>query len=139
MNIIITNIHKEEAWEIRHKVMWPDKEFEFIKLDNDESGIHYGLYKDNQIVSVLSLFVTNNEGQFRKFATLSEEQGNGFGSVLLNYVIKEGVNLGLKRIWCNAREQKVGFYQKFGMQATGEGFMKAGKAYIIMEMTLNNV
>lgn len=91
MNIIITNIHKEEAWEIRHKVMWPDKEFDFIKLDNDESGIHYGLYKDNQIVSVLSLFVTNNEGQFRKFATLSEEQGNGLGSVLLNYVIKEGV------------------------------------------------
>lgn len=133
MATIITRIDKEQAWEVRHKVMWPDKEFDYIKLEDDDVGIHFGLFKDNTLTSVVSLFIKNEEAQFRKFATLQEEQGNGYGSSLLDYVLKEAKNRDLKRIWCNARKNKVDFYKKFGLQETNFSFVKGGKAYVIME------
>ncbi|MCE4049195.1 MULTISPECIES: GNAT family N-acetyltransferase [Bacillaceae] len=133
METIISAIHKEKAWELRHKVMWPEKHFDFIKLADDDTGIHYGLFKGNDLVSVISLFVSDEEAQFRKFATLSEEQGKGYGSALLQYVLMEAEKLGIKKIWCNARKNKAAFYQKFSLHETGESFKKEDKEYVIME------
>lgn len=133
MKVTISTIHKEDAWELRHRVMWPDKHFDFIKLRNDDLGIHYGLFKDNILISVVSLFVSKDEAQFRKFATLPEEQCKGYGSALLHFVLEEASNLGIKKIWCNARINKSDYYQKFGLQETGENFKKENKVYVIME------
>lgn len=133
MEMEITKINKEKAWELRHKVMWPDKDLDYIKLEDDDLGIHFGLFKENILVSVISLFINNEEGQFRKFATLEQEQGKGYGSKLLDYVIKEAKDRGVKRIWCNARENKVNFYKKFGLEESNYRFTKGGKSYVIME------
>ncbi|WP_099355655.1 GNAT family N-acetyltransferase [Fredinandcohnia onubensis] len=133
MATTITRIDKEQAWEVRHKVMWPDKDFDYIKLKDDDVGIHFGLFKDETLKSVVSLFIDNEEAQFRKFATLQNEQGQGYGSTLLDYVLKEVKNRDLKRIWCNARKNKVDFYKKFGLQETNYSFVKGGKDYVIME------
>ncbi|RLL47125.1 GNAT family N-acetyltransferase [Oceanobacillus piezotolerans] len=132
----IAKISKEKAWELRHKVMWPDKPFDFIKLEDDDIGMHYGFYKNKKLISVVSLFIDNGEGQFRKFATLQTEQGKGYGSALLHDVIKEAKQLGLKRIWCNARKNKVDFYKKFGLKETDGHFTRGGKSYIIMDCDL---
>ena len=136
MAVIITRIDKEQAWVVRHKVMWPDKDFDYIKLKDDDAGIHYGLFKDDLLVSIVSLFIKKDEAQFRKFATLQEEQGKGYGSALLKFVLEEAQHCDLKRIWCNARKNKVDFYKKFGLQETSFSFEKGGKAYVIMEMYL---
>lgn len=113
--------------------MWPDKDLDYIKLEDDDLGTHFGLFKEDILISVISLFISNEEGQFRKFATLQQEQGKGYGSMLLDYVIKEAKNRGVKRIWCNARENKVNFYKKFGLQESNYRFTKGGKSYVIME------
>lgn len=136
MGIIVRKINKEDAWEVRHKVMWPEKDFDYIKLEDDDEGIHFGLFKDNILISVISLFISNEEAQFRKLATIEKEQGKGYGSTLLNYSIKILENRGVKRIWCNARDNKVGFYKKFGLQETNTRFTKGGKSYVIMEKTV---
>ncbi|MDR7080285.1 GNAT superfamily N-acetyltransferase [Neobacillus niacini] len=136
METTITKIDKEKAWKLRHKVMWPDKAFDYIKLEDDHLGIHFGLFKENMLISVISLFINKEECQFRKFATLQREQGKGYGSMLLDYVIKEAMDCGVKRIWCNARKSKVDFYKKFGLQETNYSFMKGGKTYVIMEKDL---
>lgn len=133
METTITKIGKEKAWELRHKVMWPDRSFDYIRLDDDDLGIHFGLYKGNILISVISLFINNEEAQFRKFATLQDEQGKGYGSALLDFVLLEAQKLGVKRIWCNARENKVNFYRKFGLEESDYKFTKGGKAYVIME------
>lgn len=132
MGITIARIDKEEAWEVRHKVMWPDKDFDYIKLEDDDEGIHFGLFKEDILISIISLFINGEEAQFRKFATLQQEQGKGYGSTLLDYVLKEAKNRNLKRIWCNARQNKVDFYKKFGLQETSHRFIKGGKSYVIM-------
>lgn len=126
-------IQKEEAWKLRHEVMWPEREPDYIKLADDKLGVHYGLYLGEQLVSVLSLFINGTEAQFRKFATLELEQGLGYGSRLLQTVLKEAEQAGVQRIYCNARTYKAGFYKKFGMQATEEVFSKGGKDYVVME------
>lgn len=136
MEIQITKIQKEQVWELRHKVMWPNEDFNYIKLKDDVSGIHLGLFKDNILISVVSLFIDKEEAQFRKFATLRSEQGKGFGSRLLESVFEEAKIHDVKRIWCNARKNKSHFYQKFGLQETDRSFMKNGKSYVIMEKFL---
>lgn len=133
MNISIKEIKKEQAWELRHRVMWPEKEIDFIKLDDDDIGIHYGLFKESKLISTISLFIEGDSAQFRKFATVQDEQGKGYGSKLLEHIMKEAKSNGVKHVWCNARENKKSFYKKFAMCATDRTFFKEGKNYIIME------
>ncbi|MGG0178917.1 GNAT family N-acetyltransferase [Gottfriedia acidiceleris] len=136
METAIRQVKKEDVWEIRHKVMWADQPFDYIKLKDDDLGVHYGLFKGLTLISVISIFITNGDCQFRKFATLQQEQGKGYGSRLLDYVIKEVQNNGVKKIWCNARKNKVNFYKKFGLKVTNTSFIKNGKDYVIMEKYL---
>ncbi|AZU61922.1 GNAT family N-acetyltransferase [Neobacillus mesonae] len=136
METTIRKIDKGQAWEIRHEVMWSDKPFDYIKLEDDDLGIHFGLFKEKMLISVISLFIANEEAQFRKFATLQKEQGKGYGSKLLEAVLEEAKIHGVKRIWCNARQNKVDFYKKFGLRETNSSFIKDGKSYVIMEKNL---
>ncbi|MGG3891786.1 GNAT family N-acetyltransferase [Metabacillus fastidiosus] len=129
----IKRITKEEAWKLRHEVMWPHKDLEYIKIKDDDSGIHLGLFKENILISIISLFIDNEECQFRKFATIQKEQGKGYGSKLLDYALKEMKDRGVKKIWCNARKDKTDFYKKFGLKESEHTFEKGGISYIIME------
>ncbi|MGF9892602.1 GNAT family N-acetyltransferase [Priestia megaterium] len=130
----VQSITKEQAWEVRHTVMWPDKDFSYIQLKDDPSGIHYGLFEEGELKSVVSLFITGDEAQFRKFATLKEEQGKGYGSRLLEEVFLKAKNLGVRKVWCNARENKVSFYQAFNMKKTARVFTKSSTRYTVMEL-----
>lgn len=120
------------VWPIRHKVMYPDMPFDSIKLPEDKEGIHLALYEDDKIISVISLFLNNNELQFRKFATVNEYQGKGYGTQLLSYVLNS-YQCNIARIWCNARKTAVPFYRKFGFEETNECYRKNGIDYVIME------
>ncbi|MFP7734133.1 GNAT family N-acetyltransferase [Priestia aryabhattai] len=130
----VQSITKEQAWQVRHIVMWPDKDFKYIQLKDDASGMHYGLFEEGELKSVVSLFIKNDEAQFRKFATLQEEQGKGYGSHLLEEVFLKAKSLGVRKIWCNARENKVPFYQTFNMRETTRAFTKSSTRYVVMEL-----
>lgn len=136
MTIEIKTIDTETAWKLRHIVMYPHKDLEYVKVKNDHMGIHYGLYRDDVLISCISLFIKNKEAQFRKFATLQQEQGKGYGSMLLQYVMEEAESCGVKKIWCNARVNKTPFYQRFGLNETNMHFRKGEIDYIIMEKGL---
>ncbi len=114
--------------------MWPNKPLEYVKLPQDADGMHYGLYLEEILVSVISLFVNGDEAQFRKFATLTDQQGKGLGSELLEHLINEAKSHGVRRLWCNARMDKTGFYERFGMTTTDQTFSKGDIDYVIMEV-----
>ncbi|SHI82757.1 Acetyltransferase (GNAT) domain-containing protein [Geosporobacter subterraneus DSM 17957] len=132
----IKKINKEDTWIIRHRVLWPDRDLDYIKLEDDERGFHYGFFIQDKLVSVISLFIEKDSAQFRKFATLHGEQGKGYGSKLLMYTIEEAKRLGVNRIWCNARIDKADYYKKFGFSTKGDQLEKGGQKYYIMEKTL---
>ena len=132
--MLIKEINAAETWPVRQKVMWPEKPVEFIQIDGDDKAVHYGLYTGELLVSVVSCFTEKDTMQFRKFATVQEFQGKGFGTVLLNFVIQGAKIKGIKKIWCNARTDKKGFYEKFGLSDTKRGFITSGIAFSIMEI-----
>ena len=129
----IREITPSETLPVRHEVMWPNKPLDYVKLPHDKNGRHFGLCINGKIISILSLFIKNNEVQFRKFATLTEFQGLGYGTILLKNIIALVKKEGVKKIWCNARIEKSAFYERFLLKPTNTKFHKSGIGYIIME------
>lgn len=136
-NIIqFKRIYPEETWLLRQQVLWPQKPVSYVQLPEDAAGLHFGLLVDGILVSVASLFIKENQAQFRKFATATSAQGKGYGSKLLMHILQQVPALSVHRIWCNARENKAGYYQRFGFQETSEKFEKEGMQYVVMEKLL---
>ncbi|RYY98580.1 MAG: GNAT family N-acetyltransferase [Chitinophagaceae bacterium] len=131
--IRIVEIPAAAAWPLRHRVMYPGLDFESIKLPDDDAARHLGLYEDDMLVSVLSLFLRGDALQFRKFATLQDQQGKGYGTKLLAHVLREAEAAGLRRVWCNARRNAAPFYKRFGFRETAETFFKDGYEFVVME------
>jgi len=129
----IKPITSRETLSIRHKVMWPNKPLDYVKVPNDETARHYGLFVKGELTSIISLFVVGDEVQFRKFATLIEFQGLGYGTFLLKQMIGLLQKEGVRRLWCNARVEKSKFYEKFDFKPTRKKYEKGGIDFVIME------
>ena len=138
----IASIAACQTWPLRHRVMWPSKSIDYVKVEEDDHGLHYGLFKDGSSsnrnnddnpISVVSLFITPptttttrkkmedddasdvyDEAQFRKFCTDTSYQGNGYGTLLLKYMFDtiQTEYPNVNRVWCNARKDKTKFYNK---------------------------
>ena len=96
------------------------------------------MFVNGEITSIISLFISNNEAQFRKFATLIEHQGFGYGTILLNKVIDLIKKEKIAKLWCNARVEKSKFYERFDLTSTTKKFKKGGIEYVIMERDFCN-
>ena len=82
----IKEVSVDQILPIRQQVMWHDKSIDFVRVPEDENGIHFGLFVEENLISVVSVFIHGQEAQFRKFATLEQFQGKGYGSRLLEYI-----------------------------------------------------
>lgn len=129
---MIKKIDYTDTYSIRHQVMWPKEPLSYIMLEDDLVGDHFGYFVEDEMVSVISLFSIDSKVQFRKFATLFEHQGKGYGSALLKHVLCEYEGTDTKLIWCNARLEKTHYYERFGLEKTDETFERKNKKYVIM-------
>ena len=134
--IRIEQVAPSVVWPVRQQVMYPEHDPDFVKIPGDESAIHLALYEDDALVSVISLFEEKGELQFRKFATVVAHQGKGYGSQLLQHVIRYARQQGIKRVWCNARVSALAFYKRLGFVDTEQRFVKHGIDYVVMELLL---
>ncbi|MGB2129742.1 MAG: GNAT family N-acetyltransferase [Flavicella sp.] len=135
----IKSIAAKGTLNIRQQVMWPDRDISYVRLPEDSKGLHYGLFLDGVLISVVSLFKNKDGWQFRKFATLQDQQGKGYGSKLLHYVLAIAEREKATKIYCNARVEKINFYTSFGLVPTKKTFAKGGISYVVMEkITCNN-
>lgn len=133
----IEQIFPSLTWRIRHEVMYPDHPFDFVKLEEDFDGIHFGLYADHKLTGVVSLFPEGSVYQFRKLAILADVQKSGYGSQLLQYVIDFCKIQQATKLWCNARVNAKEFYTKFGFKATDQVFFKDGFDFVVMELIMS--
>ncbi|GAB2538331.1 GNAT family N-acetyltransferase [Rufibacter soli] len=136
--IDIQTISADQTWLIRQAVMWPTHPLSFVQLPNDEQGLHFGALLNHRVVSVVSLFTEGGQAQFRKFATLQEFQGRGYGRALLKHVFAiAAANQNVSSVWCHARSSAQGFYQRMGMHPEGANFNRDGLEYIKMRLVLH--
>lgn len=137
--MLIRSILPEQTYALRHAVLWPDKPLDYVKVDNDFEGYHFGVFLptteqpepavDDKPIAVISLFVTGPVARFRKFATHPDWQGRGIGKALLHHTFAEARRLGADQIWCDARLTATDFYRQFGMSVEGDIFYKGPIAY----------
>lgn len=133
---MIRSIHYEQTYPLRHAVLWPDKPFDYVKIEDDREGHHYGAFRDGDLVAVISLFVDGPESRFRKFATRPDCQRMGIGTQLLTHIVAEAGRLGATTLWCDARLDAADFYRRFGMEAVSEVFYKGPIPYAKFSLTL---
>ncbi|UOQ53228.1 GNAT family N-acetyltransferase [Hymenobacter cellulosivorans] len=132
----IRRITPEQTYVLRHAVLWPDKPLDYVKVENDAAGHHFGAFCGQELVSVISLFVEEKQARFRKFATAPEWQKQGIGSQLLQRVIEEARQLGASALWCDARQDAAAFYRRFGMTGEEPVFYKGDIPYQRMSVGL---
>lgn len=134
--MIITEVPYSEVLQMRQQVMYPDQGIDFVKLADDDRGLHIGAYEYEELISVMSIFLQDRTVQFRKLATRTDKQGAGYASGLMQWLIDYANDMKFEKIWCNARSEAAGFYEKFGYQKTETSFYKNGYDYIVMEKIL---
>jgi GNAT superfamily N-acetyltransferase len=140
--LTVTPITPEQTYPLRHSVLWPDKPLDYVKVDNDASGYHYGAFLNDDLVAVISLFlepetVNGRAARFRKFAARPDRQRQGIGTRLLNHVIAEARRMGATELWCDARLDTADFYRRFGMEPVSKVFYKGPIAYARFSMVLS--
>lgn len=132
----IEPIQHQQTYALRHEVLWPDKSPDYVQLDNDADGQHFGAFRDNDLLAVISLFVENDTARFRKFATRPDQQRLGIGTRLMHHVEAEARQQQATQLWCDARLDAASFYRRFGMEPTGEEFFKGNIPYVKFQKTL---
>ncbi|RZJ67217.1 MAG: GNAT family N-acetyltransferase [Flavobacterium sp.] len=127
----IREITSVETYAVRHPVLRPGKPVETCRFDGDDlhSTTHFGLFDDDTLAGVASLFQAPHPGfnepkqfQLRGMAVLEDFQGNGFGDMLVEAAEDQTRRAAGTLVWFNAREKAIGFYEKAGYKITGKPF-----------------
>ena len=128
----IKKISSLETYPVRHEVLRKGKPIETcqFKGDDDENTTHFGLYVEDKLIGIISIFKENNilfpelnQFQIRGMAVLEAFQGKGFGAKLVKEAENHCINLNTNLIWFNARENAVSFYKKLDYKIIGDSFL----------------
>ncbi|WP_447635090.1 GNAT family N-acetyltransferase [Flavobacterium microcysteis] len=139
---IIKEIPALETFSVRQPVLRPGKSIESCHFEGDnlESTKHFGLFSNEKLAGIASLFEhptpflkEKSQFQLRGMAVLPEFQKQGLGEALVKHAENDALERGGKIIWFNAREIAVAFYKKLGYEIIGEPFDIAdiGKHYVM--------
>ena len=132
----ITTLKAADTWAIRQAILWTDYPLDFVKLEEDELGIHWGIKEGALLVSVISFFITDTTIQFRKLATLPDYRNKGYAGHLIKAIIDYAKSHHITTVWCNSRADKTTFYEHLNFKASSGIFEKNGQLYVRMEYKL---
>ena len=129
--INIKKITYLDTFPVRSAVLRQGKPIEtcFFLGDDDDDTTHFGLFLDENLIGVASVFKVKNDNfdknkqfQLRGMAVLDGFQGLGYGNVILDEVCRFVETENADVLWFNARENAVKFYQNFGFSVLGNSF-----------------
>jgi GNAT superfamily N-acetyltransferase len=129
--ISIKKINYIDTFPVRSAVLRQGKPIETCSFLGDDAvdTTHFGLYIENNIIGVASVFTSNNENfdnktqlQLRGMAILKEYQNMGFGKLLIEEIFNFIESTQVELLWFNARETAVSFYEKLGCIKKGTSF-----------------
>jgi GNAT superfamily N-acetyltransferase len=129
--ISIKKINYLDTFPVRSAVLRQGKPIETCSFLGDDAvgTTHFGLYIENNIIGVASVFTSNNENfdiknqlQLRGMAILKEYQNMGFGKLLIEEIFNFIESTQVELLWFNARETAVSFYEKLGYIKKGNSF-----------------
>jgi predicted GNAT family N-acyltransferase len=111
-----------------------------LVLDGDDAAetFHLAVRDGDEIIAVATFVPTPHGVQLRGMAVDPGRQGTGAGRLLLDAAVERLRAAGTSRMWCNARDTAVPFYERLGFTVTGPGFHHAesGLPHTPMELRL---
>jgi ribosomal protein S18 acetylase RimI-like enzyme len=121
---------------IRQRMLYPNQPMDKCQFDKDdeEQTFHLGAFVDSKLVSVASFTFERHpdlqepyQFHLQGMATLPDHQKKGLSSELLKIafpIVKQNM---CNIVWCHARENAVGYYEKVGFEQIGEPFDVPGE------------
>lgn len=131
MTKTISSITATETYVVRLPVLREGKPIESCHFDGDNlpSTHHFGLFMDDSLIGVASIFKSknkifeqNNQIQLRGMAVLKSHQRQGLGEDLIHTVEDYAKKNKADIIWFNARSVAINFYKKLGYEIIGIPF-----------------
>ncbi len=123
-------IPSKETYPLRLEVLWPHKNSLNecgLEIDDLQSTFHVGAYKNEELVSIGTFLLQNNEKfkelkqyRLRAMATSPTVRGENFGKKVIDFALEELKNRKVELLWCDAREVALGFYEKMGFTLVGD-------------------
>ena len=127
----IKEITAAETFPVRHPVLREGKPIESCHFEGDDDipTKHFGVFIDNALVAVASLyrndsdlFDAKNQLQLRGMAVLGDHRKKGYGEDLVIHAENYAKNQNASLVWFNARIIAVPFYRKLGYEILGAPF-----------------
>jgi GNAT superfamily N-acetyltransferase len=130
-DIVARRCMLEEMFQVRWEVLRPGRPIEAAQFPGDDAPetIHCGAFEGQTGRNIACATLTRVDWkgepawQLRGMGVVAEYQGKGVGRVLLE--VLEGLAREaspIRLLWCNAREEALGFYQKQGWDIASERF-----------------
>lgn len=128
--------------DLRARVLRPGVPVEEVGFpgDGDAGTVHLAVEDDaGTIVAIVTLIPDGAAGvRLRSMAVDPSLQGSGVGRMLVGAAVERMRRAGVTRMWCNARDTAIGFYERLGWRITGPGFVEdvTGLPHHPMELLL---
>src|SRR5436190_13389160 len=86
------------------------------KDDGEEGAIHAMIIDENdQAIAVCRLQLPDKTtGQIRSMGVKAEDRGKGYGSIIISYLEHSAKAKGIDKIFLDARDNAVPFYERMG-------------------------
>ena len=123
----IVPTHQIQA--LRQLVLWPHLSVSECVIEPDELESTYQMVvkHQNQVVCCGTFlkedkanFEAHNAYRLRAMGTHPEYRNQGLGKMLIEYAMEYLQTLNVDLIWCDARIEATGFYQKMGFEKVGD-------------------
>ena len=130
--VLLRRASLDEILALRHAVLRPGLPPESAAFDGDDAPEtrHFGAFHDRTAIGCLSFVRRDRDGaahQLRGMATAAAARGAGVGRALLGFAEEALVaETGIRGLWCNARVESIGFYERVGWEVVSEVFEVPG-------------
>jgi predicted GNAT family N-acyltransferase len=132
MTIEIRELSAAQTRPVRQRVLRPHQQPEELVYpsDDDADTFHLGAVNESgDVLAILSMYrhaqpPTDPDGEpkawrIRGMASVPKARGTGLGRELVERARDRVWAIDRDPIWCNARENAFGFYQKLGFEIVG--------------------
>ena len=122
----------ESALKIRRQVFIEGQNVDpALEIENEEKCRHYLLLLNDRAIGTARWRKTEKGIKLERFAILNEYRNKGYGSMILENLLRDILPLGLK-IYLHSQLKAVPYYQRQGFIKTGEIFQEAGIDHYLM-------
>jgi GNAT superfamily N-acetyltransferase len=136
----VEEVDLDATYDLRRRVLLDETRDVVLAGDELAGTFHLAVVDDDGALVAVATFLPTGSGevQLRGMAVDPGRQSAGLGRVLLDAAVARLRADGVTRLWANARDTAVPFYERLGWRVTGDGFLHAesGLPHHSMELEL---